>query len=51
MPKNIVLLCMTMNIGGAETHIYELALGLKSLGHNVTIISSGGILEEKLSKK
>lgn len=50
MPKNIVLLCMTMNIGGAETHIYELALGLKSLGHNVTIISSGGILEEKLSK-
>lgn len=38
----IFLTTMSMGIGGAETHIYELSLSLVERGHDVTIISAGG---------
>lgn len=34
---------MSMNIGGAETHILELCRELISLGHSVTLASNGGV--------
>ena len=34
---------MGLDIGGAETHIVELAKELKNQGHNVAIISNGGV--------
>ncbi len=43
MAKNIVILTMGLDIGGAETHIMELACALKSKGHNVTVFSNGGV--------
>ncbi len=48
MPKNIALLTMSLNIGGAETHIYELACELARSGNNVTVFSAGGVYADKL---
>ena len=39
---NILLVTMEMNIGGAETHILELAKALKKMNNEVTVISAGG---------
>lgn len=39
---NILLVTMEMNIGGAETHVLELARGLVKSGHNVIVVSAGG---------
>ncbi len=38
----IFLTTMSMGIGGAETHVYELSLSLVERGYDVTIISAGG---------
>ncbi len=51
MQKNIALLTMSLNIGGAETHIFELACALKQKGHNVTVFSAGGVYVEKLESR
>lgn len=48
MGKNIVILTMGLEIGGAETHIVELAKALKDKGHNVTVFSNGGVFVEQL---
>lgn len=48
MGKNIVILTMGLDIGGAETHIVELAGELRRQGHTVTIFSSGGAFTEQL---
>ncbi len=48
MPKNIALLTMSLNIGGAETHIFELACELARQGNNVTVFSAGGVYADKL---
>ncbi len=45
---NILLVTMEMNIGGAETHVLELARGLVKSGHNVTVASAGGKLVKLL---
>ncbi len=50
MGKHIAILCMSLNIGGAETHIFELARGLKDAGHEVTVFSNGGVYAESLEK-
>ncbi len=50
MGKQIAMLCMSLNIGGAETHIYELARGLKAKGHEVTVFSNGGVYADALEK-
>lgn len=47
---NILLVTMEMNIGGAETHILELACGLKNQGNNVVVVSAGGKLVAELEK-
>ncbi len=46
----ILLVTMSMNIGGAETHILELARGLKKRGMDVEIASAGGVFVEELTK-
>lgn len=40
---NILLSLMQLNIGGAETHVVELAKELKRRGHNVVVTSNGGV--------
>ena len=41
---NTILICtMSLNFGGAETHILELCIDLKSRGHKVVVASSGGV--------
>ncbi len=50
MGKRIAILCMSLNIGGAETHIYELARGLTAKGHQVTVFSNGGVYAGALEK-
>lgn len=47
---NILLVTMEMNIGGAETHILELAKTLKKKGNNVYVVSAGGSLVNELEK-
>ncbi len=44
------MLCDSMGIGGAETHILTLANALCTIGHEVTLISEGGMYEKKLYK-
>ena len=39
----ILMATMGLDIGGAETHIVELAKELKSEGHSIAIISNGGV--------
>ncbi len=39
---NILLVTMCMKIGGAETHVLELAKGLNKKGHTVYVMSNGG---------
>ncbi len=48
MGKHIAMLCMSLNIGGAETHIYELSKQLCKEGHNVTVFSNGGVYAQPL---
>ena len=38
----ILMALMGLEIGGAETHVVELAKELKKIGHSVAVISSGG---------
>lgn len=45
----ILLLIDSMSVGGAETHVYDLARELARLGHGVTVASSGGELARRLS--
>ena len=51
MRKNIAILTMSMDIGGAETHIYELSCALAKKGHDVTVFSAGGAYVELLEKR
>ena len=39
----ILLLIDSLGIGGAETHVFELAGGLRELGAEVCVASSGGV--------
>ena len=46
-----ILLCtMKMDIGGAETHILELAKALYARGHDVTVASGGGRFAAELER-
>lgn len=44
----ILLAHMWMVIGGAETHVVELARGLTQAGHDVTVASMGGVWVDEL---
>ena len=46
----ILLVLMGLEIGGAETHVLELAIGLKQAGCEGIIASNGGIYENELEK-
>ncbi|HWR61140.1 MAG TPA: group 1 glycosyl transferase, partial [Clostridia bacterium] len=47
---NILIATMRLDIGGAETHIVELAKGLSREGFNVVVASVGGVYEAELIK-
>ena len=47
---NILLVTMEMNIGGAETHILELAKELKKQKNEVSVISAGGSFVPELEE-
>ena len=40
---NILMALMQLDIGGAETHVVELSKELKRRGHNIVIVSRGGV--------
>lgn len=44
----MLLLIDSLGIGGAETHVYDLARELSLLGHSVTVASAGGELSRRL---
>lgn len=46
---NILLVTMEMNIGGAETHVLELAKALKKRNNEVCVVSAGGKLVDELT--
>ncbi len=48
--KNILLALMQLNIGGAETHVVELAKELKRRGFNITVVSNGGVYVKELEE-
>ena len=50
-PLKILILTDKLSLGGAETHILTLCSGLEALGHSVTVISSGGALENTVRHK
>ena len=45
----ILMVTMSMNIGGAETHILELCRELKACGEDVTLASFGGVYADELA--
>ena len=44
----ILIATMGLDIGGAETHIVELAKELKHQGHDILIVSNGGVYVEEV---
>ncbi len=48
--KTIVQCLMSLDIGGAETHVVELSKKLKSQGYRVIVVSNGGTYEKELIK-
>lgn len=47
----VLLLTDKMKTGGVETHIAQLALGLRQSGVEVALLSGGGLLADKLSSQ
>jgi len=48
--KRILMTLIRFDIGGAETHVLELALELKRMGYHVVIASNGGVYEKNLTE-
>ncbi len=46
----ILILADTLDVGGAETHIYELLRSLFSMGHEVFVYSGGGLTAKRIEK-
>ncbi len=46
----VLLLIDRMEVGGAETHLEQLALGLQSMGVEVTLLSAGGCIADRLER-
>ena len=46
----ILMTLMGLEIGGAETHVTELALALAARGHEIHVASNGGVFEAELAK-
>ena len=45
---NILYMLPELNVGGVETHVLSLALGMKQFGHDVAVMSNGGALVDRL---
>ena len=45
----ILMLTDSMDMGGAETHVRELALAIVEKGHRVLLVSGGGRLADALA--
>ena len=50
MKRNILMALMQLDIGGAETHVFELSKELSKRGYNVFVASNGGAYVEELEK-
>ena len=50
MGKKIMMATMGLDIGGAETHIVELAKQLRAMGHDVLVVSNGGVYVPELQQ-
>ncbi|MCI8331266.1 MAG: polysaccharide pyruvyl transferase CsaB [Clostridiales bacterium] len=50
MADKILLTTMALDIGGAETHITELAKALKKNGYDVSVASNGGVYVSELAE-
>ncbi|MGI6031726.1 MAG: polysaccharide pyruvyl transferase CsaB [Eubacteriales bacterium] len=48
-PHKILMVTMSMGVGGAETHILELSKELKRRGHDVALCSHGGVYVDELT--
>ena len=48
---NILNVTMSMGTGGAETHVLELCRELNKKGHNVVLVSEGGVYADELVKE
>ena len=46
----ILMAAMSLDIGGAETHIVELSKALRRQGHDVHVVSGGGVYVNELEK-
>ena len=46
----ILMVLMGLEIGGAETHVVELAVALAKRGYEVEVASNGGVYQEELAK-
>lgn len=46
----ILMVLMGLEIGGAETHVAELAIELAHRGHEVCVASNGGVYENEIAK-
>ena len=46
----IVMVTMGLDIGGAETHIVELVKELKKQGHDVAVVSNGGVYVKEITQ-
>lgn len=47
--KTILMTLMGLEIGGAETHVVELAKELNKIGYNIIVASNGGVYEKELT--
>ncbi len=50
MSRKILMTTMGLNIGGAETHIVELAKELKRQGMDIAVASNGGVYVDEIEK-
>lgn len=48
-PKKILMVTMSLDIGGAETHVVALSKALKNLGYDVCVASCGGVYVQELT--
>lgn len=46
----ILMTLMSLDIGGAETHVVELAKQLRRRGHTVIVVSNGGVYVEEIKR-
>lgn len=46
----ILMALMGLEIGGAETHVVELSKELKRRGHDISVVSNGGVYEKELKE-